>query len=173
MISAHFYQNLDEAEYSVALFMYLVLRGVKPHAISILTATKSQEALVNEILIKKTSWHSSFGLPRNVSYVGESPVHSNDFVIVSLVRSSLPGLAGYPEWLATTFSQAKLGLYVLCNLELFSKVEPLARVLALAADKTHKLAVEMAGQHRQIDSYADLYKVNQELFSQRVTTTAN
>lgn len=145
--------------------MYLVLNGVEPSKITILTATRAQERLIKEVLEKKTSWHSRFGLPRTIGYIVDVQSHSNDYVIASFVRSSSPGLASHPDWLATLLGQAKLGLFVLCNADLFSQVEPVQKLLQIAGNRNHKLELNCQGHQKAVDSYQDLYKVVQDLFS--------
>lgn len=144
--------------------MYLVLKGTNPQQISILTATKAQEDLVKEILEKKASWHRRFGLPRTVSCIFDSQTQANQFVIASLVRSSAPGMAAHPEWLSAILGKAKTGLFLLCNLDLFNQLESVNKLLKVAGNRSHKLELNYHGQSKVIESYAELYRVNQELF---------
>ena len=146
--------------------MYLVLRGIHPREVSILTATKAQESLINEILLKKASWHQSLGLPRNVSQITESQGQSNSYLIVSLVRSSSPGIMSHAAWLTAAIGQAQTGLIVLANSALFTRVAPFKHLRAAARDKSGSLSLDIGGHPRIVSSYQDLYKVNQELFTQ-------
>ena len=49
----HFYQNLGEAEYVVAVFQYMCLLGYPPHKISILTTYNGQKSLIKDILAQR------------------------------------------------------------------------------------------------------------------------
>jgi intron-binding protein aquarius len=48
--SAHFYQNLGEAEYVVSVFQYMRLLGYPGHKISILTTYRGQKHLIRDVL---------------------------------------------------------------------------------------------------------------------------
>lgn len=163
-MKADYIQNLDEAEYSVAFFMYLVIQGIEPSRISILTATQAQSDLIQEIIIKKTSWHKSFGKPGSIGYLMESQSLTNDYVILSLVRSQDPGILAEADSTAVALSHARLGLFVLCNVDLFKKVEHFKHALSAVKDKTHKLIVKDQKKDKPIANYEELYKLVQDLF---------
>ena len=48
--AAYFYQNLGEAEYVVALYMYMRLLGYPAKSISIITPYKGQKHLIRDVI---------------------------------------------------------------------------------------------------------------------------
>ena len=85
----HFFQNLGEAEYAVALFMvrtnppsgpaatchecgcvqYLRLCGWPAERISILSTYNGQKHLIRDVLRKRCAWTPLFGMPARVTTV--------------------------------------------------------------------------------------------------------
>lgn len=61
-----FPQNLAEAEYAVALFMYMRLQGYPPERIAILTTYNGQKHLLRDVLNKRCANNPVFGLPEKV-----------------------------------------------------------------------------------------------------------
>ena len=59
-------QNLGEAEYAVALFMYMRLQGYPPERIAILTTYNGQKHLIRDVLNKRCANSPVFGLPEKV-----------------------------------------------------------------------------------------------------------
>ena len=59
-------QNLAEAEYTVALFMYMRLQGYPPERIAILTTYNGQKHLIRDVLNKRCANNPVFGLPEKV-----------------------------------------------------------------------------------------------------------
>lgn len=78
----HFIQNLGEAEYTVALYMYMRLLGYPAHKISILTTYAGQKALIKDVLNHRckgdATINSLFGLPRIVATVDKYQGEQND-----------------------------------------------------------------------------------------------
>ena len=62
-----FGQNLAEAEYAVALFMFLRLQGYPPDRIAILTTYNGQKHLIRDVLARRCGRNLVFGLPEKVS----------------------------------------------------------------------------------------------------------
>ena len=60
------HQNLAEAEYVVALFMYMRLQGYPPERIAILTTYNGQKHLLRDVLNKRCANNPVFGLPEKV-----------------------------------------------------------------------------------------------------------
>lgn len=60
------HQNLAEAEYAVALFMYMRLQGYLPERITILTTYNGQKHLLRDVLNKRCANNPVFGLPEKV-----------------------------------------------------------------------------------------------------------
>jgi intron-binding protein aquarius len=74
----HFIQNLGEAEYAVALFMYMRLLGYPASKISILTTYAGQRALIKDVLDHRCKANRLFGLPRIVATVDKYQGEQND-----------------------------------------------------------------------------------------------
>lgn len=76
--SPHFLQNLGEAEYAVALYMYMRLLGYPARQISILTTYVGQRALIRDVLAHRCAGNRLFGLPRVVSTVDKYQGEQNN-----------------------------------------------------------------------------------------------
>jgi intron-binding protein aquarius len=74
----HFIQNLGEAEYAVAIFMYMRLLGYPANKISILTTYAGQRALIKDVLGHRCKNNRLFGLPRIVATVDKYQGEQND-----------------------------------------------------------------------------------------------
>lgn len=74
----HFIQNLGEAEYTVALFMYMRLLGYPAERISILTTYAGQRALIKDVLSHRCKGNRLFGMPRIVATVDKYQGEQND-----------------------------------------------------------------------------------------------
>jgi len=74
----HFIQNLGEAEYAVALFMYMRLLGYPASRISILTTYAGQRALIRDVLGHRCKNNRLFGMPRIVATVDKYQGEQND-----------------------------------------------------------------------------------------------
>ena len=81
----HWLVNLGEAEYAVALFMYMRLLDYPAHKISILTTYAGQRGLINDILNAKCRDHPFFGRPKMVATVDKYQGEQNDCKSPSLV----------------------------------------------------------------------------------------
>lgn len=76
--SPHFFQNLGEAEYAVALYQYMRLLGYTASKISILTTYAGQKALIRDVLAHRCKGNGLFGLPRIVTTVDKYQGEQND-----------------------------------------------------------------------------------------------
>ncbi|SMR48831.1 unnamed protein product [Zymoseptoria tritici ST99CH_1E4] len=117
--SPHFLQNLGEAEYAVALFQFMRLLGYPAEKISILTAYAGQRALIKNVLDHRCKTNRLFGLPGWVGTVDKYQGEQNDYIILSLVRTTSPGYLRDLRRLTVALSRARLGLYVLGRREVF------------------------------------------------------
>jgi hypothetical protein len=61
-------QNLGEAEYVVALFMYMCLLGYPADRISILTTYNGQKHLIRDIINRRCGNNPLIGRPNKVIY---------------------------------------------------------------------------------------------------------
>ncbi|RMZ80736.1 hypothetical protein DV738_g2604, partial [Chaetothyriales sp. CBS 135597] len=110
----HYFQNLGEAEYAVALYQYMRLLGYPASSISILTAYAGQRALIRDVLNHRCRANKTlFGLPRTVSTVDRYQGEQNDYVILSLTRTNHLGFMDDQRRITVALSRARLGLYVL------------------------------------------------------------
>lgn len=127
-------ENLGEAEYAIALYQYMRLLGYPASKISILTHTIGQKALILKILNKRCNSSKAdrnvFGLPSSVATLEEYQGSSNDYTIVSLVRTKELGDLQNVKKLAMAFSYGRLGLYVVGREDLFRGCKQLSPVMA-------------------------------------------
>jgi hypothetical protein len=68
----NYIQNLDEAEFSVALFQLLRLNDIPANDIAILTAYKGQVDLIKEVLQTRCSWTEFYGEPAFIGTIDQS-----------------------------------------------------------------------------------------------------
>ena len=68
----NYIQNLDEAEFSVALFQLLRLNDIPAEDIAILTAYKGQVDLIREVLQTRCSWTEFYGEPEFIGTIDQS-----------------------------------------------------------------------------------------------------
>jgi intron-binding protein aquarius len=74
----HWMINLGEAEYAVALFMYMRLLGYPASKITILTTYAGQKSLINDVLGHKCKNNPLFGRPKHVATVDKYQGEQND-----------------------------------------------------------------------------------------------
>ncbi|OAF67546.1 hypothetical protein A3Q56_04718, partial [Intoshia linei] len=137
--SAYFYQNLGEAEYCVALYMYMRLKGYPAEKISILSTYNGQKCLINDIInsrclksiakVLPNGEHEYIGRPAVVSTVDRYQGQQNDYIILSLVKTKYVGHLRDVRRLIVAMSRARLGLYVLANVSTFYECFELRPVL--------------------------------------------
>ncbi|KAF7681106.1 dead helicases superfamily protein [Alternaria burnsii] len=148
----HWMINLGEAEYAVALFMYMRLLGYPAHKISILTTYAGQRSLINDVLGHKCKNNPLFGRPKHVSTVDKYQGEQNDYIILSLVRTRAMGYLRDIRRLTVALSRARLGLYVLGRRSVFESVfelKPAFDVLLQRPDKLTLVTDEMFGETRR------------------------
>ena len=164
--SPHFFQNLGEAEYAVAIYQYMRLLGYPAEKITILTTYAGQRALINDVLDERCTKHPLFGLPAIVTTVDKYQGDQNDCifclwnslildVILSLVRSRNIGyLRDIRRWVVA-LSRARLGLYVVGRRNLFescAEVEQSWTKLIANGDKLELVSGEMWPTTRKVYS---------------------
>lgn len=120
---ARFIQNLGEAEYAVAIFMYMRLLGYPNDLVSIITSTSGQKELIKDIINKRCGWNKYFGVPGVVATIDEYEDQKNSFVILSLVRTKHLGNLADGKRLLSAFSSATTGLYVLGRKIIFEEAD--------------------------------------------------
>ncbi|KAI1854804.1 hypothetical protein JX266_000922 [Neoarthrinium moseri] len=137
----HFIQNLGEAEYAVAIYQYMRLLGYPADKISILTTYAGQRALVKDVLSHRCAKNSIFGLPKIVTTVDKYQGEQNDYIILSLTRTSRVGYLRDIRRLTVALSRARLGLYILGRREVFESCYELKPAFELLLQRPDKLAL--------------------------------
>ncbi|XP_067847483.1 RNA helicase aquarius [Heptranchias perlo] len=115
----YFYQNLAEAEYAVALFMYMRLLGYPAERISILTTYNGQKHLIRDVINQRCGGNPLIGRPSKVTTVDRFQGQQNDYIILSLVRTKAVGHLRDVRRLVVAMSRARLGLYIFARVSLF------------------------------------------------------
>ena len=108
----HFFQNLAEAEYVVATYMFLVLCGHAPGSITLLATYNGQKHLLRDVLQRRCGDDAAgpFGRPARVTTVDKYQGQQNDIVLLSLVRTRSVGHVRDVRRLVVAMSRARLGL---------------------------------------------------------------
>merc|ERR1719264_2112239 len=117
--SPFFYQNLAEAEYIVAVFMYMRLIGYPAEKISILTTYNGQKSLLKDVCIARCAGNPLIGNPHKITTVDKYRGQQNDYILLSLVRTYNVGHLRDVRRLVVAMSRARLGLYVFARVTLF------------------------------------------------------
>lgn len=76
----YFYQNLGEAEYVVATFMYMRLLGYPAHKISIITTYNGQKHLIRDVIQQRCANNPKFGVPAKITTVDKFQGQQNDCI---------------------------------------------------------------------------------------------
>ena len=126
-----FYQNLAEAEYVVAVFMYLRLLGYPAEKISILTTYNGQKHLIRDVINSRCGDNPLIGRPAKVTTVDKYQGQQNDFILISLVRTKAVGHIRDVRRLVVAMSRARFGLYVFGRASLFQNCFELQPVFKL------------------------------------------
>ncbi|EFJ49751.1 hypothetical protein VOLCADRAFT_104194 [Volvox carteri f. nagariensis] len=116
----YFYQNLGEAEYVVAAYMFMRLLGYPAHKISILTTYNGQKALIRDVVEQRCAPYAMFGRPHRIATVDKYQGAQNDYILLSLVRSRTVGHLRDVRRLVVAMSRARLGLYIFGRKDLFA-----------------------------------------------------
>ncbi|KAI9732229.1 MAG: hypothetical protein M1818_007548 [Claussenomyces sp. TS43310] len=137
----HFIQNLGEAEYAVALFQYMRLLGYPAAKISILATYAGQRALIRDVLAHRCAKNPLFGLPKIVTTVDKYQGEQNDYIILSLTRTSRIGYLRDVRRLTVALSRARLGLYILGRREVFESCLELRAAFDILFQRPDKLTL--------------------------------
>ncbi|KAF9875627.1 intron-binding protein aquarius [Colletotrichum karsti] len=149
----HFVQNLGEAEYAVAVYQYMRLLGYPASKISILTTYAGQRALLKDVLAHRCANKAVFGMPRVVTTVDKYQGEQNDYIILSLTRTSRVGYLRDIRRMTVALSRARLGLYILGRREIFEACYELRQAfeqLLARPDKLMLVTGEMWPAERQL-----------------------
>ncbi|OTB06804.1 hypothetical protein M426DRAFT_318517 [Hypoxylon sp. CI-4A] len=137
----HFIQNLGEAEYAVAIYQYMRLLGYPASKISILATYAGQRALIKDVLAHRCAKNAIFGLPKIVTTVDKYQGEQNDYIILSLTRTSRVGYLRDIRRLTVALSRARLGLYILGRREIFEACYELRPAFDILLQRPDKLAL--------------------------------
>lgn len=169
---AHFFQNLAEAEYIVAVYMYMCLQGYDHSKITILTTYNGQKALIKDIIKQKCSWNPIFKNPKKITTVDRYQGQQNDYILLSLVRTKYPGHLRDIRRLIVALSRGKLGLYVFGNWELFSNCNELKPTFEIFAKKPLDLNL-LINENFYTFPYNIRRFINEEDVAQSITPSNN
>ncbi|XP_053682709.1 RNA helicase aquarius isoform X2 [Sabethes cyaneus] len=142
----YFYQNLAEAEYVVAVFMYMRLIGYPAEKISILTTYNGQKHLIRDVIEARCAENSLVGKPHKVTTVDKYQGQQNDYILLSLVRTKTIGHIRDVRRLVVAMSRARLGLYIFGRVSLFKncvELQPAFKLLTKRPLQLHLVADEM------------------------------
>lgn len=137
----HYIQNLGEAEYAVAIYQYMRLLGYPASKISILATYAGQRALIKDVLSHRCVRNAIFGLPKVVTTVDKYQGEQNDYIILSLTRTSRVGYLRDIRRLTVALSRARLGLYILGRREVFEACYELRPAFELLLQRPDKLTL--------------------------------
>ncbi|KAE9984695.1 hypothetical protein BLS_001690 [Venturia inaequalis] len=135
----HFIQNLGEAEYAVAIYMYMRLLGYPAHKISILAMYAGQKALIKDVLSHRCKGNRLFGLPRIVTTADRYQGEQNDYIILSMTRTLRPGYLRDLRRLTVALSRSRLGLYILGRKAVFESCYEIQDAFKLLFDRPNNL----------------------------------
>ncbi|KAL9604198.1 MAG: hypothetical protein Q9179_001945, partial [Wetmoreana sp. 5 TL-2023] len=135
----HYFQNLGEAEYAVAIYQFMRLLGYPASKISILTTYAGQRALIRDVLGHRCAKNRLFGLPRIVTTVDKYQGEQNDYIILSLVRTTRVGYLRDIRRLTVALSRARLGLYILGRRAVFETCYELREAFAKLFQRPNQL----------------------------------
>ncbi|KAL6049950.1 Intron-binding protein aquarius [Balamuthia mandrillaris] len=137
--SPFFYQNLAEAEYVVAVYMWMRLRGYPAEKITLLTSYKGQKHLLRDIVEQRCAYNPLFGRPHKVTTVDRFQGQQNDYILLSLVRTKTVGHIRDVRRLVVAMSRARLGLYVFGRQSLFQNCYELTKTFTFLGKRPSTL----------------------------------
>eukprot|EP01126_Amoeba_proteus_P051320 TRINITY_DN6121_c0_g5_i6.p1 TRINITY_DN6121_c0_g5~~TRINITY_DN6121_c0_g5_i6.p1 ORF type:complete len:1552 (+),score=385.61 TRINITY_DN6121_c0_g5_i6:358-5013(+) len=150
----YFFQNLGEAEFVVATFMYMRMLGYPAEKITILTSYNGQKHLLRDVVERRCGLNPSFGRPKKITTVDRYQGQQNDYVLLSLVRTVTVGHIRDIRRLVVAMSRARLGLYIFCRKSLFLNCYELMETfsqLVIRPDKLQLVQHETYPTQRKVD----------------------
>lgn len=135
----YFYQNLAEAEYVVAVYMYMRLIGYPAEKISILTTYNGQKHLLRDVVNTRCTENPMIGAPHKITTVDKYQGQQNDYVLISLVRTKAVGHLRDVRRLVVAASRARLGLYIFGRVSLFKNCFELQPTFKLLMQRPQQL----------------------------------
>jgi len=153
--SAYFFQNLAEAEYVVATFMYMRLLGYPAEKITILTTYNGQKALIRDVIARRCGENPMIGYPHKIATVDKYQGQQNDYILLLLVRTKTVGHLRDVRRLVVAMSRARLGLYIFARISLFAncfELTPAFNILTQRPSKLHLYPGESKPSSRELDA---------------------
>ncbi|XP_067939363.1 RNA helicase aquarius-like [Watersipora subatra] len=150
----YFYQNLAEAEYCVATFMYMRLLGYPAEKITILTTYNGQKHLLRDVVAQRCANNPLIGQPSKITTVDRFQGQQNDYILLSLVRTKTVGHLRDVRRLVVAMSRARLGLYVFGRVSLFQNCVELTPTFSQLTErplKLHLLPTEVYPTQRPLE----------------------
>ena len=135
----YFYQNLAEAEYVVAVYMYMRLLGYPAEKISILTTYNGQKHLLRDVINARCGENPLIGRPHKVTTVDKFQGQQNDYILVSLVRTKAVGHLRDVRRLVVALSRARLGLYIFGRVIIFENCCELQKAFKILLERPTEL----------------------------------
>lgn len=135
----YFYQNLAEAEYVVAVYMYMRLLGYPAEKISILTTYNGQKHLLRDVINARCGENPLIGRPHKVTTVDKYQGQQNDYILVSLVRTKAVGHLRDVRRLVVALSRARLGLYIFGRVNMFQNCYELQKAFKILLERPTEL----------------------------------
>ena len=136
----HFFQNLGEAEFVVAVYMYMRLLGYPACRISVLTTYNGQKDLLTDIFKQRCAKDPKYGLPQ-INTVDKYQGSQNDYVLLSLVRTKHVGHLRDARRIVVAMSRARLGLYVFGRMSTFKSCNSLGSTMTSFLRRPSRLAL--------------------------------
>lgn len=155
--NSYFYQNLGEAEYVVAVYMYMRLSGYSRDQITILTTYNGQKELIKDILDRRCSNFEIFGNCK-VSTVDKYQGQQNDVILLSLVRTKSVGHLRDLNRFIVAFSRARFGFYIFGRLDLFKKVEETKKTFEILLERPTNLMIKIGDEEKEIKDVIEMGK---------------
>ncbi|EDO05275.1 hypothetical protein BBOV_I001910 [Babesia bovis T2Bo] len=142
---AHYYQNLEEAEFVVSTYMYMRLCGYSESQIVILCSYNGQKALIEDIVKHKCAWDPRIKSPRAIATIDKFQGRQADIVLLSLVRTTRPGHLRDPRRMLVALSRARLGLYIFGSWNIINGCRELKPFTSRLEGTSHQLRVLPTG----------------------------
>jgi len=150
----YYIQNLAEAEYVVATFMFMRLQGIPASKISVITTYNGQKDLLQDVVAARCAGSAFFGTPAKIATTDKFQGQQNDYILLSLVRTKAVGHLRDVRRLIVAMSRGRLGLYVFGRRELFEpcvELRPTFEQLLALPDKLTLLPAERHPTKRPVD----------------------
>lgn len=152
-----FYQNLGEAEYIVAVYMYMRLIGYSKDRITILTTYNGQRELIKDVLNRRCSKFEMFGNCK-VSTVDKYQGQQNDIILLSLVRTKSIGHLRDLNRFIVALSRARYGFYIFGRMELFKNNEETKKTFEILLQRPKNLILKIGDEEKEMKDVIEMGK---------------